>query len=697
MNNNDKTKEANLASFWKRKFEEAMIHKAPYVRKWNTYFEAYNGDYFKNASLPDYKSDFVANYVFSTIETIRPIMVDNDPKFQVLPRQPEGMEFTDDLQEAMSYEWDRDKMNLKLYRELINVLVTGNAVFYVPWDSEKKNSTAMAVNPYNLFVNPLATSVDDAEYIIYADYFNSEVLKRKFPEHADRIVGSSVNHSELVNSNDKDARLDDRVLVIEVYTKDYENEERVVGNWKLIKNKYPKGRVLIIAPELGLVLSDEELPYNDGKFPFVVIKDYDVPGKFWGEGEVGQLLSPQKHMNDLNNAILDNAKTTANMPWIMDKNSGIATGQITSRPGLIIRKNPGSEVRREQAPSMPHYVVNAVETYKNDISEISGVFSSIKGNSETGVYTAQGILALQEAGQSRIRLKVKILEEGLGEIARLYYSRMKQFWDEDRWLVITKHDNSYDLKKFTKSALQYEYDIKITAGSTMPVNRSAMLDLMIRLAQTQMPDGQALVDREAVVHYLPEEIKGALMKRMKGENQNLAQLQQQMQEMGQQVQQAMQDMQMQLQQTLEGLTQQLEEVKTTSDENDEQSFKIIEDITSAIEHINKQILQLQKKHDIIEKDKAELEKENKIRKESYNQGYSEAEKILQQSMMPTEDMLYDEDTKQTYQEEETPNSLNEVPEDILSGIETMSDDELAVLMQQHPELIDLIQNSNQLI
>lgn len=48
-----------------------------------------------------------------------------------------------------------------------------------------------------------------------------------------------------------------------------------------------------------------------------------------------------------------------------------------------------------------------------------------------------------------------------------------------------------------------------------------------------------------------------------------------------------------------------------------------------------------------------MRKENKIRKESYNQGYSEAEKILQQSMMPTEDILYDEDTKQTYQEEET--------------------------------------------
>ena len=66
----------------------------------------------------------------------------------------------------------------------------------------------------------------------------------------------------------------------------------------------------------------------------------------------------------------------------------------------------------------------------------------------------------------------------------------------------------------------------------MPVNRSSMLDLMIRLAQTQMPDGQPLVDREAVVQYLPEEIKATLMERMAGNQSSLTQIQQSIEELG---------------------------------------------------------------------------------------------------------------------------------------------------------------------
>ena len=71
MNNNDKTKEANLASFWKRKFEEAMIHKAPYVRKWNTYFEAYDGDkdevdYIKNEAIDLYNKIVYPDKYFVT-------------------------------------------------------------------------------------------------------------------------------------------------------------------------------------------------------------------------------------------------------------------------------------------------------------------------------------------------------------------------------------------------------------------------------------------------------------------------------------------------------------------------------------------------------------------------------------------------------------------------------------------------------
>ena len=120
--------EPNLASIWGAKFKNAMIAKSDYTLRWQRYLDAYFGEYFKDSRRPEYKSNLVSNYIFSIIETIRPIMLDNDPKFQAIPRQPEGREYSGDLNEALLYEWDRERMSDKLYRELITTLETGTSV-----------------------------------------------------------------------------------------------------------------------------------------------------------------------------------------------------------------------------------------------------------------------------------------------------------------------------------------------------------------------------------------------------------------------------------------------------------------------------------------------------------------------------------------------------------------------------------------
>lgn len=661
-------KEAQLASHWGQKFKESMVAKAPYTKRWNTYMDAYDGNYFKNTNMPDYKSDYVSNYIFSIIETIRPIMLDNDPKFQAMPRQPDGMPFSTDVNEALSYEWDREQMNTKLYRELINGLVLGSYIFFTPYDKEKKEIRAIPVSPFNLFPDPLATSIEDAEYLIYASYHNVVALRRMFKDRASEITGGNINYGELVYEKNKDSNVDNQVLVLEVYSRDHETltEDATTGEKSIA---YPNGRVTTVCPDLGLVLADKGNAYKDKEFPFVLAKDYDIPGKFWGEGEVAQLLSPQKYMNELNNAIIDNAKTTANAPWIVDNNAGIPVGGITARQGLVIRKNQGSEVRREQPPGMPAYVVNAVETYKGDMEQISGIFDSLKGNSETGVYTAQGILALQEAGQARIRLKVKLMEESLGKLARMWFSRMNQFWTDDRWIRTVQLDGSYDFKKMKAQAVQKDYDIKIMAGSTMPVNRGAMLDLMIRLAQTQMSDGQALVDREAVAQYLPSEVKSAMLSRMQGQGmqveQQFAQMQQGMEQLGQSVQQ---------------VAEQLQQVIKETQTNDEETMNVVEELVGAIEKINTEILQVKDESGKMVAEQQEKEKQTKLKNDSYNSGYSDAERLLssEDGADVTADLGEDDDM-----------GLG-LPEDILEGLEELSDDELAVLLASNPEIADLL-------
>ena len=288
------------------------------------------------------------------------------------------------------------------------------------------------------------------------------------------------------------------------------------------------------------------------------------------------------YINELTNQIIDNAKNTANMQWIIDKNSGIGQGKLTNRPGLVIRKNPGSEVRRDTPPPMPSYVRETIDVMKADIQDISGVLDSLKGEKQTGVVAASAILALQEASQSRIRLKIKIMESNLTELANMVYSRMQQFWKLDRWVRVTDIEGNPTFRQIGTEVLSNDFDVKVMAGSTMPVNKNAMMDLMIRLAQTNAEDGLPMVDRKAILEYLPLSDKKAITERFeqmvaKQEQQQQAELQQQQQMQQQQLAQQQQGMQTEDRQQVAQLGELVQQLIQTIDMTSKQVDELIMD------------------------------------------------------------------------------------------------------------------------
>lgn len=636
--------EAQLANWVDQKFKEAMVAKGDLVRDWQRYMDAYNGDYIENKSRPDYKTDSVSNYIFSTVETIRPIMIDNDPQWQVLARLPEAEAKADSIDFMLRCEFDREKIRKKISTELINTLVMGTSIFYTKWNELEEKSEVVPISIFNFFPDPLATNVDNAEYLMYGDYFHVNELKTQFPKHKDRLTGGTINYEELSKNDMNEVRVDNQVLVVEAWVYDWTSidvEEDYQGN--KVKKQKPGIRVIIAAPELGLILHDGPSPYKDKKMPFDVLKCYDIPNNFWGDGEVKRLLSPQTQMNELNNAIVDNAKATANMPWIVDKNAGIPKGKITSRPGLVIRKNPGSEVRRDQPPSMPAYVQNIVENFKYDMEQISGVHDSLKGNSEKGVYTAQGILSLQEAAQARVRIKTADLELVLGGIGYKLYSRNKQYWPEEKYVSMFGDDGAQVFKLIDKSVFEYDYDIQVKAGSTAPTNKAAMFDLMIRLAQTPAEDGLPMVDRTAVLQYMPGFDSKKILNRM-------VEIQEQQRQ------------------------DQVNEEEHQGEHKETQS--ILQELTEQMQQMNKVIAELQNE---IEKNSDEARIEQ-IREQSYNEGYEDFSSTIETGQGETEQGIQ-------------PNE--QLPDDVLAMIGELSDDELLELMQARPELKDMIQQELQ--
>ena len=674
-------KERKLVEWVYSKFKQAYVAKAPLMDKWKEYMSAYKGTYFQNKNLPDYKSNEISNHVFSTIETIRPIMTDNNPKFLAVPSTPQGMEFSADVQTALDYEWDREKMSLKLPAQLIPMLVYGNAVWFVQWDGkdgEYGNISIKPVDPFNIFPDPLAESVDNSEFLVYATYRNANQIKQQFPEKASAIEGSRITMSELVAERDNNDTQDaNQVLILEMWCRDWVTMDETVEGKKQLK--YPKGRVITCLPELGILLSDKKNPYKDGKFPFVLMKNYDIPFEFWGVGEVEQVMSPQHYVNELTNQIIDNAKNTANMQWIIDKNSGIGQGKLTNRPGLVIRKTPGSEVRRDTPPAMPSYVREQIEVLKKDIQDISGVFDSLKGEQQGSITAASAILALQEASQARIRLKIKLMEASLSELAQIVYSRMQQFWKLDRWVRVTDVEGNPSFREIGAQVLSNDYDLKVMAGSTMPVNRNAMLDLMIRLAQTNGEDGLPLVDRKAVLEFLPTGDKKAITDRF-------AELQAQQQQAQQEQLQQEQQMQMQQAQQQKG---ELDQSVT------EQVISMLQQVVQASDLTSKQVDEL-----IMDKEQRDKkEYESQIEEKGYKRGLKDGKvQSKEEEVTPNEEtsdvneeekkMLEQQLLSENAQMEEALNS-QQIPDEVL--------EELLALAQQDPEMFrEILQNYPQL-
>ena len=673
--------EKKLCNWVYTKFKQAYVSKAPLMNKWKDYMKAYKGTYFKNESRPDYKSDEISNMVFSTIETIRPIMVDNNPKFLAVPRTPQGMEFSSDVQIALDYEWDREKMPLKLPAQLIPMLVYGTAVWFVQWDGKQGEYGEISikpVDPFNLFPDPLAEDVESAEYLIYATYKNANQLKQQFPDKASAIEGSRISMSELVSDRDSnDNSEENQVLVVEMWCRDWVTMDKdVEGNDKL---KYPKGRVITCLPELGILLSDKKNPYNDGRFPFILMKNYDIPFEFWGVGEVEQILSPQSYINDLTNQIIDNAKLTANMQWIVDKNCGIGKGKLTNRPGLVIRKNPGSEVKRDQPPAMPTYLREQIEVLKQDIQDISGVFDSLKGEKQGSVTAASAIMALQEASQARIRLKIKIMESFLSELACIVYSRMQQFWKLDRWVRVTDIEGNASFKEIGQEVLSNDFDLKVMAGSTMPVNRNAMMDLMIRLAQTNGEDGLPLVDRKAVLEFLPTGDKKAISDRFE---QLKAQQQQEQQMLAEQQNAQMQQQQGEMNQSV---TQEV--------------MNMLQQVISASDMTAKQVDEL-----IMDKENREKkEYESSIEEKGYKRGVKDGqmqikkeEKEIGDKDVKANDVFNNDNGVSDYNEniEPTGAEVGQIPTEVLQELLTIAQEQPELFQEiivNYPELAEMLQ------
>lgn len=289
-------------------------------------------------------------------------------------------------------------------------------------------------------------------------------------------------------------------------------------------------------------------------YPIVPIP-YMWTGTPYPMSAVLPLIGKQQEINKSHQLMIHNANLASNLRWIYEEGSvpEAEWEAYSSAPGALLKYRSGFS---PPTPVQPLPINNAffttVQQGKTDMEYISGIYSSMQGDTGAQHETYRGLLAQDEHGTRRIKAWMQtIVEPALEHLGKIFqqvaqntYQAHKVFRivqpsgiQEDRQVEINVPMYN-DLGKAIEKYNDYSsarFDVKVVAGSTLPVNRWALLEEYFRwyqsgliddiamLGETDVRNKEQILKRKSVYSQLKSQVDSLenALKESQGENETL--------------------------------------------------------------------------------------------------------------------------------------------------------------------------------
>jgi hypothetical protein len=259
-------------------------------------------------------------------------------------------------------------------------------------------------------------------------------------------------------------------------------------------------------------LYEKHLPEKIQEYPIVPFS-FKWTGTPFPISAVSPLIGKQRELNKAHQLMVHNASLGSSLRWMHEEGS-IDTDyweQYSSSPGALLPIRPGAT---PPTPVQPAPLSNAffgiVNEGKQDMEYLAGIYGAMQGDTSSQHETYRGMLAMDEYGTRRVKQWLKnSIEPGLKQLGivtsqftQSVYTAHKVFrivqpsaLQEDRQVEINVpiyNDLGEAVGKF-KDYATGKFDIRVVAGSTLPVNRWAYLDELKSLMQLGVIDDIALL------------------------------------------------------------------------------------------------------------------------------------------------------------------------------------------------------------
>ena len=490
-----------------------------YDAVWRRLVDLYKGRQFSEYSEED---RVLVNMVFATVNVIAPSIAVNHPKITVNAINPDNAANAVITEAVVNYWWRYKDIGTEFRRSVKDFIITGHGWIKVGYrfveeevvgsDVDPSDPTAEGgegtpntvvledspfaerVSPFDVFVDPDATSMKDIRWI-------AQRIRRPI-----RDIQSDRRYS-------KAARQEVRSLTVSRYSDDPSRkkiQDKTLGYAEVWEFYDISNRSMCVFAD-GVdkfLVAPMRMPYSFGQ-PFVMLRNYDVPDGFYPIGDLEQIEPMQHELNETRTQMMNHRKRFARK-WLYKESAFDSMGRSALQSQEdnvmvpVITDEPLSNVIQPMpAVINPPEFYNQSELITGDINQISGVTEFMRGGSPEIRRTATEASLIQDAMNARTADKLAIVEKAISEVGRRMVSLSRQFMTGEQVARVMGKDGEPAWVTYDREYLQGDFDFEVVAGSTQPANESFRRQMALQIVDAMAPfAGAGVVNMRELASYV---------------------------------------------------------------------------------------------------------------------------------------------------------------------------------------------------
>jgi len=504
-------KKLATAKRWRREEE--------YDDTWRRLIDLYRGRHYEDLSDED---RLLVNVSFSTVNVIAPSVAVNYPKIAVNSRRPDDAPKAIITEAVVNYWWKHFKVRPEFRRAVKDFLIVGHGWLkcgyrYVEEEQigdEGDNSDGSAeaneitptiivvedrpfverVSPFDVFVDPDATSMFDARWI--AQRIRRSLKEIKSDKRFSKAARDSISATSWGRYNDDPSK-----------KKVQDTEEGYVEIWEFYDIAEKTMCVFAEGCEHFLV-KPMEMPYAFGH-PFVMIRNYDVPDYFYPIGDLEAIEPLQRELNATRTQMMNHRKRYSRKylfkesAFDSDGRDALESDYDNVMVPVSSDENLNNVVAPFPAVVTPPEFYRQSDVIESDINTVSGISEYLRGSLPEIRRTATEAAIVQDAANARAADKLATIEGAIAEVASRLVSLAQQFMTGEQVARIVGRDGEPLWVTFDSDYIAGEFDFEVEAGSTAPVNESFRRQMALQMVDAMAPfAGSGLINMQALAAHV---------------------------------------------------------------------------------------------------------------------------------------------------------------------------------------------------